>query len=166
MAPQDGWGYDESVQEVDGDDGPDIGEMLEQVRTQVFQRRIRIKAAFVDFDPRRTSRVTKAQFARALSLAMPLIKVCDVEALADHFTEAGPKVLWPKVVNYIKFCECVDEVFGPSHLENTPTAQVPLPGASLSCAGGHFKANMDAGDQDRISGILNRVAFLAKNRGY
>ena len=41
----------------------------------------------------------------------------DYHELADHFTEVGPQIQEPQVVNYAKICLAVDEAFsdgGPS----------------------------------------------------
>eukprot|EP00440_Ansanella_granifera_P049102 gb/GFBE01053199.1/.p1 GENE.gb/GFBE01053199.1/~~gb/GFBE01053199.1/.p1 ORF type:complete len:626 (+),score=108.69 gb/GFBE01053199.1/:1-1878(+) len=163
MSPQEAWPDD--IPEDNTDAQPDMAELIESIQSSVFHRRIRIKDAFADFDTNRNGRISKVNFARALNRVVPSVKPWEADALADHFTEHGPQAHWPKVVSYSKFCQVIDEIFGPSHLEVTPMAKVPLPGATLTSNGDHFKAATRHGDEDRIGTILNRIATLARSRG-
>jgi len=142
-----------------------IAELLEEIKTFVFQRRIRIKDNFQDFDLARTNRCTKPNFARALCSVAPFLKPFQVDALAEHFTERKLEVRWPRVVNYVMFCETINDVFGPSKLEKCPTKKVFLPGERLRSAGGYFKAKSFPGDEERLGAILNKVAVLCRTRG-
>eukprot|EP00930_Biecheleria_cincta_P070949 TRINITY_DN5850_c0_g1_i1.p1 TRINITY_DN5850_c0_g1~~TRINITY_DN5850_c0_g1_i1.p1 ORF type:complete len:812 (+),score=125.16 TRINITY_DN5850_c0_g1_i1:97-2532(+) len=163
MAPQESWSFDDITE--DTSDGLEVGSLIEKIQTQVYHRRIRVKDAFADFDKFRSGRVTKSNFARALNQLLPSVLSAEADTLAEHFTENGPQVRWPMVVNYTKFCQIIDEVFGPASLDATPAAKVPLPGWGLSCAGGHFKATTRPADEHRIGHILNRIAMLSKTRG-
>merc|ERR1719473_2403874 len=52
----------------------------------------------------------------------------EASALAEHFTEDGPHVQHPQVVNHKAFCEVIDECFGVvKRLESNPAAYVPRP---------------------------------------
>ncbi|CAK9065095.1 Hypothetical protein SCF082_LOCUS33390, partial [Durusdinium trenchii] len=101
----------------------------------------------------------------ALCSIVPFLKPFEVVALADHFTERKLEVRWPRVVNYVWFCQAVDKVFGPSRLEKSPMQKVPLPGEGLRSAGGYFRPKSRAGDKDRLNVILNKVASLCHTRG-
>lgn len=142
-----------------------ISDLLEEIQTFVFQRRIRIKDNFKDFDLARTSRCTKPNFARALCSVVPFLKPFQVDALAEHFTERKLEVRWPREVNYVLFCEAINDVFGPSKLEKSPMQKVLLPGERLRSAGGYFKPKSFPGDEDRLGTILNKVAVLCRTRG-
>merc|ERR1719230_1556048 len=91
-----------------------------------------MKEFFVDFDPLRKGCVTHGQFVRCLVNSGLRLDNADANALAEHFTSDDPNVQKPQDVCYQKFCEAVDDVFVTQHLELTPAAEVPLPGATLS----------------------------------
>mmetsp|Transcript_96137 Transcript_96137/g.170612 ORF Transcript_96137/g.170612 Transcript_96137/m.170612 type:complete len:647 (-) Transcript_96137:63-2003(-) len=162
MAPQEAWPDD-----IPEDNGEDIGYLIEFIKTTVYQRRLRSKDFFADFDNLRNGRCTKNNFARALDkmMASSQLKPSEVDALADHFTESGPQVHWPRVVSYSKFCQVIDDIFGPSNLELTPSAKVPLPGTGMIGAGGDFKATTRLGEEENMAAILHKIATLAKTRG-
>ena len=83
------------------------------------QRRIRIVEHMRDFDKLRKGRVTVRAFRSALSMCslnptLPeyraLERVYAAQGVADH-------------VNYIRFCNDVDQVFGNANLERDPTQE-------------------------------------------
>ena len=87
--------------------------------TQVAQRRIRIVEHMRDVGKLRKGRVTVRAFRSALSmcnlnLTLPeyraLERVYAAQGVADH-------------VNYTRFCNDVDQVFGNANLERDPTQE-------------------------------------------
>lgn len=139
-----------------------ISEMLERVQTHVYKRRLRVRDVFLDHDQLRCGRCTRQQFVRGVdALVSTALSHQEVDALAAHFTEEGPRVHTPQVVNYTKFCRAVDEVFMIPNLEMQPTAKVPRPGSSLQR--GFAPSAVD--DEERLSKVLRHAALLAKTRG-
>mmetsp|Transcript_1237 Transcript_1237/g.2809 ORF Transcript_1237/g.2809 Transcript_1237/m.2809 type:complete len:480 (-) Transcript_1237:290-1729(-) len=91
----------------------------------------------------------------------PVVTDHEVRALANHFTEDGPHVQQPQVVNYARFIRAVDEVFAIPELEKTPRLQVPKPGASVQTV---FRPGI-VDDETRVQQVLRRMALLTRTRG-
>merc|ERR1719284_838933 len=90
----------------------DVATILGKMEKVVFARRVRAKDFFKDYDKLRSGRVTKPQFTRVLLTMGLAIPPHEAELLAEHFTQDGPNVQYPQVVNYRAFCDCIDECFG------------------------------------------------------
>jgi len=144
------------------DKGSDAGAILARIEKSVFARRIRAKDFFRDYDKLRCGRVTKPQFTRVL-LTMGLnIPPSEAEVLAEHFTEDGPKVQPPQIVNYRAFCDCIDECFGVLvGLESNPGQVVPRPGDNVPP---EFTPN-PVPNEEQLDHILHRLALMCKARG-
>lgn len=142
--------------------GDGVAELLEQIQAHVFRRRARIKHYFADYDRLHSGRCTASQFARALNNVMPDMRPSDVATLADHFSEGAVRAIKPQVVNYAKFCAVIDEVFGMTHLESKPTAQVPLPGSGLPRKALFRQRHLQ--DEDAVWQLLYRIAGLSASR--
>jgi len=140
----------------------DAGEILSRIEKSVFARRIRAKDFFTDYDKLRCGRVTKPQFTRVL-LTMGLnIPPAEAEILAEHFTEDGPNVAPPQIVNYRAFCDCIDECFGVlTGLESNPGKHVPRPGENVPP---EFSPN-PVENEEQLDHVLHRLALLCKSRG-
>jgi len=153
-----------------------VANIVFKIQQTVFPRRIRVKDIFRDYDPLRSMRVTKPQFRRAMSsLNIKNLTVAEIDELGEFFKD-GPasdnptnsmKCYTPQDVNYGEFSDCVEEVFAPTlrKLEETPTAEVPRPGALLGSVG--FKPNAVEGEAniDALNAVLHKLALLAKTRG-
>ncbi|KAJ3380738.1 hypothetical protein HDU92_005792 [Lobulomyces angularis] len=89
--------------------------------------RVRLRDVFQDFDKLRSGYMTSAQFRRCVSSALdkgvvsPLTE-SEYSILTKHYFNAEKGG-----VNWVKFTESIDKVFGPSHLEKTPTQYIPTP---------------------------------------
>jgi Ca2+-binding EF-hand superfamily protein len=105
------------------------------------------------------------QFGRGLDTAGVKYLDTEVEQLADHFTETGPKIQKPQVVSYAKFCKAVDEVFAED-LALGSTQDI-----NYSPTNSMFKMSMTSfiakpmEDEDKMSHIMHRLATLCKSRG-
>lgn len=162
MALREGWAALETP--AGEEDQIDIVELLTSIRDRVFTKRIRVRDRFRDFDRLRCGRITKQQFFRVLQHLHPELDPKEAEAVAQHFTERGVKVRWPQVVNYVKFSEAVDLVFGPARdLEKTPTTKVLRTGALAPSTYGFTPHDVD--DMERFHQVLKRIATLAETRG-
>lgn len=142
----------------------DVEALLERLQRHIFKRRIRVKDLFQDFDPLRSGRCTQQQFMRAVNQLVPDFHESEVSLLVANYTDEGPHVYKPQVVNYATFVRAVDEVFTLAELEKQPTVRVPRPGASLNM--GSLRPLTLAADYDmRLQQILRRMAILTKTRG-
>lgn len=80
-----------------------------------------------------------------------------IQTLSAHYTDAGPRVRMPQVVNYARFCGDVDDIFA----QTTPRLEMTLTFGSTS---GSFSPRV-VEDQDKLERLLNKVANLCKSRG-
>lgn len=169
--------FEEDGIQVDDDEEPTAFEQIgmnaegveddiERVQAHVFRRRIRVKPFFARFDPLHTGRCSRNEFSRALaSVVLPNFlndaeTPIDDEALAESFADPDHE---PRAVNYIKFCDVVDQVFNIHHLEKTPDTYVASPGATVLDAGGFLARHVH--DEAGIEQVLMKIALLTETRG-
>jgi len=137
----------------------EVAELLHQVQLFAFPRRLRLREFFVDFDPLRSGRCTLMQFSRALAMAGVQLSRREVEGLAGHFMEVGGRVQKPQDINYVNFCQAVDEVFNKGEANPRMTSS---PSTTQMMA----SFQRDPGqDEERFMNLLHRVAMLCKTRG-
>jgi hypothetical protein len=87
----------------------------------VWERRIRIKDIFLDFDKARLNRITRPQFARAVSqLRIEGLQPNAVDALAERYVFEGDASR--NVIAYRRFLEDVENAFTLAGLERRPHA--------------------------------------------
>jgi len=140
----------------------DIASILGRIEGVIFARRIRAKDFFRDYDKLRSGRVTKPQFGRVIATMGIRLSQDETDALAEHFTEDGPHIQPPQVVNHKAFCECIDECFGVvAGLEQDPGARVPRPGETVPP---QFTPQ-PVDDEERLDHILHRLALMCHARG-
>ncbi|CAE8625553.1 unnamed protein product, partial [Polarella glacialis] len=142
---------------------------LDRIRAHIFRRRARSRDFFRDFDSLHCGRVTRADFSRALSnivypnLFYDMETPVDPDALCDAYTDSGERVIKPRVVNYIRFCNDIDQAFGfIPDLEKQPQVYVPSPGEYVLDAGG-FKPRI-CSDEERCWALMKRMAILMASR--
>jgi Ca2+-binding EF-hand superfamily protein len=156
------------------DDTAFITDVIHRIQIYVLPRRIRMREFFIKFDPLNSGRCTRVQFGRGLDTAgFKQITDVETERLADHFTETGPRVQKPQVVNYKKFCEAVEKIFNDG--------DVSFKSAGLSKSDGFnqsfmddamFKASAtsfmpnDLEDMEKMDHIMHRMATLCKTKGF
>lgn len=160
----------------DEDDYQQITDIIHRMQVYVFPRRIRVREFFKNFDPLNSGRVTRVQFGRGLdTTGFKQLKDTEVEALADHFTETGPKVQKPQVVNYIKFCDAVDKIFNDGDISFKSGALSQSDGFATQQSfrdDSMFKTSMtsfmpnEMDDMERMDHIMHRVAALCSSRGF
>jgi len=136
----------------------DPQEVLRKVQAIVFPRRLRIRELFVDYDPRRSLRVSRQQFIRALDSAAIKVTHEEAECLAAHFLDAPTGD-----VHYGRFADEVNAVFGPKHLEATPMQEVAPPGAGVPPSSMPNAPRPE--HQEILEYVLHRVSLLTKTRG-
>lgn len=147
---------------LDGSDDA-VEDMLRRIQLHVLPRRVRCKEFFNNFDPLRCGRCTEANFSRAINNMGVTLTEDESVTLAEAFTEHGPKVMRPAVVNYVAFCEFVDQIFSSNDLQDTlrSTSLTTSPGSTVMST---FVPNT-LEDEDRFLHLLHRLASLCKARG-
>jgi len=140
----------------------DVATILGNIEKVIYARRIRAKDFFRDYDKLRCGRVTNPQFCRVISTMGIRLTDSEMQALADHFTEDGPLIHPPQVVNHKAFCEVIDECFGVlAGLESDPGAAVPLPGEKVPPP----FTPQPVDDEEKLDHILHRLAMMCQARG-
>lgn len=132
----------------------EIAVLIQKIQVYVFPRRIRVREFFLDFDKLRKGRVTHENFVRGLKLIGLDFSAVEVDALSDHFTEHGANILKPYVVNYVKFCQVIDECF------DDPGAMNEI---CTSPTGVQTQPEMRA--EERFEMLMHRLSSLCKSRG-
>jgi len=132
----------------------EIAVIIQKIQVFVFPRRVRVREFFYDFDKLRKGRCTHDNFVRALKLLGVDLSIAEVDALSDHFTEHGPNVLKPHVVNYVKFCQVIDECF------DDPAAMNEVCGSPTGT-----RVMPDLGVEERFEFLMYKLASLCKARG-
>jgi Ca2+-binding EF-hand superfamily protein len=86
------------------------------------------------------------------------LKEEEYQALAENFTEEGPQIIEPQVVNYAKFCAVVDEVYA----EGGPSVPQMSSSPSSTLLKTFVPNNVE--DEERLMNVLHRVAALCQSR--
>lgn len=152
-----------------------VTDLIHRMQVYVWPRRFRMREFFVNFDHLKCGRCTRVQFGRGLDTAgFKSLKDTEVEALADHFTETGPNVQKPQVVNYVKLCDAVEKVFNDGDISFKSGAMSQSDGFASKSFGNDdmFHASLtsfipnEVDDEEKMDHIMHRVAALCKSRGY
>ena len=98
-----------------------VGTVMRKIKDIVSKRRIRLKEHFTDFDQLRNGLITRNQFTGGLARLELAKEEQDLVCNAFASTELDGSQLQP-LVQYIKFCDSVNNVFGLSNLERNPGA--------------------------------------------
>jgi Ca2+-binding EF-hand superfamily protein len=83
-----------------------IDRLLWAVKAKIATKRILLKQPFQDFDRTRCSHITVDQFSRVLTQLGLLPKEEYLKLFVRKYIDNGN----PKEVNYVKFCDDVDNV--------------------------------------------------------
>jgi len=152
-----------TLPERGGSEKYDIAAIMHTIQQYVFQRRLRVKDSFRDYDALRCGRCTRQQFMRGVNTTIPSLRKDELEALADYYTEEGPHVQIPQVLDYVRFVAAVEEVFTVAHLEKQPTRQVLRAGSSLQR--GFTPVSSGQTEDSLVQDLLLKIALLCKTRG-
>lgn len=151
-----------------------VAQLIHRIQVYAFPRRLRSREFFVNFDTLKCGRVTKTHFGRALNTLGVRLRDEEVELLAEHFTEVGPKIQKPQNVNYKKFCEAIDEIFIETDLGFKAPGEADQFGRSSNGFNEQFKASLTSfhpnafeniEDEEKIDHIMHRLATLCSSRG-
>lgn len=141
---------------------------IERLQAHVFRRRIRMKPLFATYDHLHSGKISKYEFGRVLAQIFAPNALNDAEtpidtdALAVHFADARVGKNDPRSVNYLKFCEVIDQVFGVTGLEKDPTIEVATPGTMVLDAGGFITRPVR--DEAGVLRVLTKIAQLSEQR--
>jgi len=140
-----------------------LAELIHRIQLHVMPRRIRCKEFFNDFDPLRCGRCTIPNLGRALDMIGVNVSEEEVDLLAEHYTDYGPRATKPQVVNYYRFCADVDEIFASEEAQDSMKSfmMTSSPGSTVMST---FRPNC-LEDETRFYHVLHRVATLCKARG-
>lgn len=141
-----------------------VAELMHRIQLHVMPRRVRCREFFKDFDHLRHGRCTEVNFARAIRTMGLNFSEEQIRTLSEHFTEHGPRVSKPTVINYLHFCSGVDEIFGSDEKQEN------LKGFMMSSSPGStvmstFVPNSTE-DEEQFHHVLHRLAALCKTRGF
>ena len=89
----------------------------------------------------------------------PVYGNSQVDVLAEHFTEHGAHVAPPAIVNYIKFCETIDQVYIVGSPDEHHMSCSPSTTQLMS-----FKPSSPE-EEEKFMHALHRLAALCKARG-
>lgn len=155
------------------DDDALITDIIHRIQMYVSPRRIRLREFFLNFDPLNHGRCTRVQFGRAINTSgFKQITDVETERLTDHFTESGPRVQKPQVVNYKRFCEAVEKIFNDGDISFKSGAMSMSDGFNKSFDDSMFKASAtsfvpnDMEDLEKMDNIMHRLATLCKTKGF
>ena len=99
----------------------EVDTLLQAIIRYVWERRIRIKDIFIDFDKMHLNRITRPQFVRAVGqLRVEGMKLNTVDEMAGRYLVEGDAS--GNVVAYRRFLEDVENAFTLSRLEKDPHA--------------------------------------------
>lgn len=137
-----------------------VGEIVKKIQVFAYPRRLRMREFFYDFDHLRCGRCTRGQVYRGLAtMKFTEMSEADADLLADYFTEHGPKVQKPQVVNYFRLCDMIEEVYVEGSPD--PMQAASSPGTTMMST---FRPDSFE-DEERVMHVLHRVASLCKARG-
>ncbi|ORZ38445.1 hypothetical protein BCR44DRAFT_1428282 [Catenaria anguillulae PL171] len=101
----------------------------DRIRSHVFHARIRISEYFKDYDRLHSGYISFSQFRRCLAVCIekgPRLSDNEFNLLCDKYDTRRDGT-----VNYLRFIDSIDKVFGGRNLEKTPTLSVDAPGQWL-----------------------------------
>jgi len=138
---------------------------LTKVKKTVYEKRIRLKEFFMDFDKLRCGYITAGQFCSGLSMALNnSLNGDDMKELVAQWTDAEDPV---KRVAYAQFCAEVDTIFTRADLETMPLAEVPKNPSGLFDTH-RFEQSLtalSAEEEEEVNLVLEELAFKVKVEG-
>mmetsp|Transcript_47189 Transcript_47189/g.119432 ORF Transcript_47189/g.119432 Transcript_47189/m.119432 type:complete len:495 (+) Transcript_47189:107-1591(+) len=140
-----------------------VVDMVHLIQLHVMPRRVRCREFFNDFDPLRSGRCSEANFARALGNLGMRFTEDETKMLATHFTQYGPKVSKPSVVNYMHFCAEVDKIFADEETHENMKSMMMTSSPGSTVMSTFIPNTME--DEEHFMHVLHRVAVLCKAKG-
>mmetsp|Transcript_40240 Transcript_40240/g.92518 ORF Transcript_40240/g.92518 Transcript_40240/m.92518 type:complete len:502 (+) Transcript_40240:126-1631(+) len=140
-----------------------VSQLVYKIQTYVLPRRIRVREFFTDFDPLKAGRCTKLQFTRAIAQIGAQVTDDEAADIAEHFRLTGERVQKPQDISYVRFCECVDEIYNDAQAVGADRTSP----SSLGDTGmRNFQPNpLGEEEEALLEGVLYRLASLLRTRG-
>jgi hypothetical protein len=102
-------------------DGYNVEIALNNIKTQVYKNRNRIREFFRDYDPLRHRLILDAQFAASIDNSKLIVSPQEMRAVCDQYCmNDDPQYL----VCWTAFCDEIDTVYTLKELEKTPLREV------------------------------------------
>lgn len=102
-------------------DGYNVDKALNNVKTQVYKNRNRIREFFRDYDPLRHRLIIDEQFAAALDNSKLIISKQEMKAIIDNYRMNDDPM---RRTCWTAFCDEIDTVYTLKELEKTPLRNV------------------------------------------
>lgn len=136
----------------------EVTQLLGQIVRHVYERRLRTKEIFVDFDKRNNHRITRPQFVRGIgALRLPSVTAAQLEALAGRYVDhADPS---GNVIAYRRFLEEVENAFTITGLEKSPHKHNETFARSIvtSAPPSEVRAELTAAEQNTLAAALDSI---------
>lgn len=143
----------------------DLEGMLDRIRGEVLQRRVRVSEFFKTYDRTKTKRCTKTQFARALDQARlaHLLTPAEIEALTELYGHPSD----PLLVNYSGFVDAIEECFTIKGIDKDPLKVPTLwDPASNTAEYGVHAAGLTDPERERLVDLLAQIRQEVQTGGY
>ena len=126
---------------------PDVGWIVEKIRTKVFKERRRVKDFFEDYDRLNSGRVSAEMFERGLDLAGLGLSPSELKSVADAYASAHEGF-----VEYLRFSQDVEKAMAPPGLENNPLGNTGsyIPLADIEIAARNRGEDIDQSIRDML----------------
>ncbi|EUB61491.1 hypothetical protein EGR_03555 [Echinococcus granulosus] len=110
----------------------DVEGIMDYIKREVYQQRIRLSEWFRDYDPLRRGHISRQRFRRALSLLPIPLKETELSCIESYFkTNDANEIRWKD------FCEEIERIFATPYLEKDPLKEAEVytlePEVSRNC---------------------------------
>lgn len=132
--------------------------LKKKIQAWVFKRRIRLHEFFLGFDTLRHGTISKQKFHTVISQAAIPLAGDEIECILKQFPVEGTDDLF----NWRPFCKEVNEPFGPTELNRSPTGKIQAIGVDPEPS---VKTQRLNDDQERfVRMVLKRMSDLVTTR--
>jgi len=138
-------------------DSRESAEIELRLQNQLFQKRIRIKDFFHDYDRLRTGLCTQSQFKRALQTAFKDLTSHELDVLAASYTDKTDSL---GRVMHRKFEKNMSAVFNKNGLEKRPRTPVERPHQWELDEFGQANMNLTPAEQAEFTVIMDKICLL------
>lgn len=139
-------------------------EALEKrLRTQVYQRRLRLNDYFHDFDRLRSGYVTKDQFSRVLATCQMRVSAQELDLLASVYDDRTVRPAGdPTKIHYTTFVAHMESAFYVPHLEKDPQR---LPEDVSNLVESRYLEELSPRSEEELASLIARLRQETKTRG-
>jgi len=143
-------------------DNREAAEIELRLQNEIFQKRVRVKEYFHDFDRLRTGLCTQPQFKRALQTAFKnTLSGHELEVLAREYTDANDSLAR---VSHRKFCKNMDCVFTKDGLERRPRTPVENPHQWQLDQFGEDNMTLSPNEKDAFVLVMEKICTIVSSK--